>query len=134
MAIFARFIGIDKHANDHIRDLTGARRDATALWALFCDTMPDIKAELIVDANATMERIRWALDETLGIAGPEDTVILSFAGHGTHDHRLVVHNMVFEGLDGSTIPMGEKNLSLCIFYFPLSFSKKGAIFESRERL
>ena len=36
MAFIANFIGIDKYADQDIRELTGAKRDATALWALFC--------------------------------------------------------------------------------------------------
>ena len=90
MAIKARFIGIDKHLDTQIHDLIGAKRDAITLWALFCDTIPDIKAELIVDEKATTEKIRQALHETLEKATPQDTVIISFAGHGTNDHRLVL--------------------------------------------
>ena len=103
----AAFIGIDKHRDLRIRDLTGARRDATALWALFRDTLPDIEARLIVDADATVEGIRRALEETLGTAGPEDTVIVSFAGHGTPDHRVVAHDTVQDNLVETTISMEE---------------------------
>jgi hypothetical protein len=41
MALYAAFVGVDKHRDLGIRDLAGARRDATALWALFGDTLPD---------------------------------------------------------------------------------------------
>lgn len=88
MGIQARFIGINKHLDTQIHDLIGARRDAIALWALFCDSIPRIKAELIVDEEATTKKLRRALSETLEQATPDDTVILSFAGHGTNDHRL----------------------------------------------
>lgn len=103
----AAFIGIDKHRDLRIRDLIGARRDATALWALFCDTLPDIEARLVVDADATTEGMRRALDETLGTAGSDDTVILSFAGHGTPDHRVVTHDTVKDNLVDTTISMEE---------------------------
>ena len=103
----AAFIGIDKHIDLRIRDLIGARRDAMALWALFCDTLPDIDARLVIDADATAEGIRRALDETLGAAGPDDTVILSFAGHGTPDHRVVAHDTVKDTLVETTISMEE---------------------------
>lgn len=33
----AIFIGIDKHQGEEIPELSGARRDATALWTLFLD-------------------------------------------------------------------------------------------------
>jgi len=107
MAIIASFIGINKYADPDIRDLAGARRDATALWALFSDTIPDIQSQLITNGDATLERIRNAFDETLGAATPDDVVILSFAGHGTHDHRLVAHDTAVVDLDNTTIPMAE---------------------------
>jgi len=36
----AAFIGIDKYADSTVRELTGAARDATALWALVSDSLP----------------------------------------------------------------------------------------------
>ena len=81
MAIIANFIGIDKHLDPKIRDLTGARRDATALWALFADSVDGMWATLLVDAVATLDRIRQILDETLGAASEDDVVILTFSGH-----------------------------------------------------
>ncbi|MGB2863169.1 MAG: DEAD/DEAH box helicase [Sedimentisphaerales bacterium] len=107
MGIQARFIGINKHLDTQIRDLIGARRDATALWALFCDSIPRIKAELIVDEEASTKKLRRALSETLEQATPDDTVILSFAGHGTNDHRLVMYDTIKEELDDTTISMEE---------------------------
>lgn len=107
MALYSAFVGVDKHRDLSIRDLTGARRDATALWALFGDTLPGINDALIVDAEATVERMRRALDETLGAASPDDTVIITFSGHGTHDHRLVAHDTAAADLHGTTIPMQE---------------------------
>jgi helicase len=107
MAMIAGFIGINKYRDPDIRDLAGARRDATALWALFSDTIPDIQAQFITNGDATLERVRSVFDETLAAAKPDDVVILSFAGHGTHDHRLVVHDTAASDLDSTTIPMAE---------------------------
>jgi len=107
MAILGTFIGIDKHIDPEIRDLTGARRDATALWALFADTIPEIGDRLFVDGDATVATVRRALDETLGAAGPEDAVIVTFSGHGTHDHRLVLNDTLRADLDSTTISMDE---------------------------
>lgn len=103
----ASFIGVDKYRDSGIRDLSGARRDAKELWALFCDTIPDIEASILTDEAATVEAIRRALDDTLGSAGPDDVVILSFSGHGTHDHRIVAHDTALDALADSTIPMEE---------------------------
>lgn len=107
MALKAAFVGIDKYQDARIRDLTGARRDATALWALFCDTLPRIEAELITDDDATLAAIRRVLDATLGVASPDDTVILFFSGHGTRNHRLVAHDTRRDDILNTTVPMAE---------------------------
>lgn len=107
MAVLACFIGIDRFLDPKVRDLTGARRDALGLWALFTDSLAGARTELLVDADATAARIRQAFDDTLGTAGPDDTVVLSFAGHGSRDHRLVVHDTWAADLPGTSIPMAE---------------------------
>jgi len=107
MSFVANFIGINKYASQSIRELTGALRDATALWALFCDTIPEIRAELLTNERATCERIRKVLKTTLESAEQDDIVIISFAGHGTHDHRLVAYNTIMEDLNNTAISMQE---------------------------
>src|SRR5262245_23009874 len=107
MAIRAAFIGIDKHADAAIRDLAGARRDATALWALFSDSLPGLEATLLVDNAATTAAIREALQATLGAATPDDTVIVSFSGHGSRDHRLAAHDTRLDALHDTTVAMEE---------------------------
>jgi ATP-dependent DNA helicase len=107
MALFATFIGIDKHADPRIRDLIGARRDAMALWSLFCDTLPDVQAHKLIDIEATVVEIRQALDDIFYAAGPEDMIILSFSGHGTRDHRLVAHDTSPDNWAATTIPMSD---------------------------
>ncbi len=107
MTILANFIGINRYADTNISDLTGARRDATALWALFKDTVPEIQATLLVDSDATIDNVRENLNQTLKTARQEDTVIVSFSGHGTRDHRLVTHNTTISNLAETTISMEE---------------------------
>lgn len=107
MAIRAAFIGLDKHLDPDVRELTGARRDATALWALFSDSVPEIDARLLVDADATLEAIRQNLDDTLARATEDDVVIFSFSGHGTRDHRLVTYNTSLSSLTPTTLGMDE---------------------------
>jgi helicase len=103
----ATFIGIDKYADDTVRELTGAVRDATALWALVSDTIPGIAATLLTNVDATTANIRAALHETLTSAGEHDTVILTFSGHGTRSQRLVTHDTSRSNLDATTIGMNE---------------------------
>jgi helicase len=107
MAIRATFIGLNKYVDPEIRELTGACRDATALWALFADSIPNIEATLLVDHDATLERIRHVLADTLGAASQDDIVFLTFAGHGTHDHSLVAYNTAMNALSATTLPMAE---------------------------
>ena len=40
MAVKAVFVGIDRHQRPDVPELGGAKRDATALWALFTDSIP----------------------------------------------------------------------------------------------
>ena len=64
MALFIAFkglfIGIDQYASDDINELSCARRDATALHALFMDTFGGT-GELLTDAATTVPTIQRAL-------------------------------------------------------------------------
>ena len=95
MALRAVFIGINKHSDPGIPELTGATNDATALWALFKDD------------EATAASIRRVLDTSLGDAAEDDTVIVFFAGHGTPGHQLVPFDTDLSAVDQTTIPMQE---------------------------
>jgi replicative superfamily II helicase len=103
----AAFIGIDKYADSTVRELTGAARDATALWALVSDSLPAASASLLANHEATTARIRVTLGATLTDATPDDTVIVTFSGHGTQSHRLVTHDTSRRDLDATTIGMDE---------------------------
>ena len=105
--IRAVFIGLDRHRDSAIRELTGARRDATALWALFSDTIDDLQSELLINENATLDRVRAALEGVLRDANETDTVVISFSGHGTHDHKFVMHDTEMGALDTTTLPMAR---------------------------
>ena len=48
MAIIGRFIGVAKYIDPGANELPGARRDATALWALFSDSLPESDCKLIL--------------------------------------------------------------------------------------
>ena len=131
MAIKACFIGIDKYLDPGIRELTGAVKDATALWALFSDTIPHIEATLLCNEHATSENIKNHLSTLLTSATGEDTIIVSFSGHGTHHHRLVVNNTSKLALDDSTIAMNEladlfKNSQAKVILFILDCCFSGA--------
>src|SRR2546423_13504924 len=107
MALIGRFIGVNRYLDRNIRDLNGAGRDALALWALFSDTIPEIDAGLLINADANVSSIRQAIKDTLENATPDDTVILFFSGHGSPDHRLTAHDTSLEDLENTTVPMQE---------------------------
>lgn len=107
MALRAVFIGVNKHRDPKIPELTGATKDATAIWALFKDSVAGIVDQRILDEQATAASIRRALDESLGEATQEDTVVIFFAGHGTPSHQLVPFDTDLSAIDQTTIPMQE---------------------------
>ncbi len=106
MALKAAFIGINRYRDPNINDLSGARRDAVALHALFGDSVMNLDARLVVDTQATVSVVRAVLDDLLGAATEDDTVVFSFAGHGSPDHRIVLHDSTTTN-DASMIAMSE---------------------------
>ena len=107
MALRAVFIGINKYRDPRIHELTGATKDAIALWALFKDSVEGIADKRLLDDEATVESIRKSLDSALGDAAQDDTVIVFFAGHGTPGHQLVPFDADLNAVDQTTIPMQE---------------------------
>lgn len=95
MAFVRLFIGLDRYRSPLIDELDCARRDATALEALFADTLGGT-SRLLLDKEATAAGIMAEL-EALADCGPEDTVVISFSGHGSDTHELVAHAMDAEG-------------------------------------
>ena len=88
MVFHGVFIGIDKYNDPRAQELTAARRDAMALWALFTDTIPDMDAHLLSNEHATKDKISHALSRSLENATQEDAVIISFSGHGSNPTGL----------------------------------------------
>ncbi|WP_245503147.1 DEAD/DEAH box helicase [Rhizobium ruizarguesonis] len=98
---------MNKHADGGIGELSGACDDARALWALFSDNLPDLESRLLLDESATLESSRIAVFDALAAAQADDVVILSFAGHGSANGRLVFSDTHLDDLDGTTLPMSE---------------------------
>lgn len=107
MTIRATFVGVNKHQDPDIPELNGARHDATALWALFTDTIPGLSARLLVDETATHETVREGIFGSLTSAVDDDVVVIFFAGHGTPDGRLVTFNTQLSDLPATTVSMTD---------------------------
>jgi hypothetical protein len=105
VAIKAIFVGINKHVDTTIPELSGARHDATALWALFTDTVDGLSARLLVDEAATHAEVSQAMLGTLAAAGDDDVVVITFAGHGSPDGNLVL-------FDTSATDLARTSLSM----------------------
>ncbi|WP_375786913.1 DEAD/DEAH box helicase [Bradyrhizobium sp. Pha-3] len=105
MAFKAVFIGINKHVDPAFSELVGARRDATALWALFSDTIDGLSAHRLLDDRATHEATSAAILGTLAAAAEDDVVLISFAGHGTPDGRLAFFDTNSADLPGTALSM-----------------------------
>ena len=105
MTVKAIFVGINKHQHVEIPELNDARRDATALWALFTDTIEGLAARLLVDEAATYAGVSEAILGVLSAAQADDVVIISFAGHGSPDGSLVLFDTDVADLSGTALPM-----------------------------
>jgi hypothetical protein len=103
MAFRGLFIGIDKYASPEVNELSCAKRDAVALEALFRDTLGG-KSVLLTDAEATSARIT-AEFEALAACSPEDTVVITFSGHGSQTHQLAAYDTALGDLEGTAIPL-----------------------------
>ncbi|MCC7537538.1 MAG: DEAD/DEAH box helicase [Deltaproteobacteria bacterium] len=104
-AIAGLFVGVDDYADPSIRNLRGANRDAAALHALFVDSIPTMTAARLLDADATKSEVEGACQRLLASAGPDDVVLITFSGHGTPDHRLVLHDTLSMSVDTTSVPM-----------------------------
>ncbi|MBZ9735764.1 DEAD/DEAH box helicase [Mesorhizobium sp. CA18] len=108
------FIGIDRYASDGIGWLSCARRDAMALEALFSDTLGGA-SRLLIDQDATRAGIEAALDE-LAACAPDDTVVITFSGHGSPTHELVTYDADIRALAATALPLDD--LAACFAKIP----------------
>lgn len=81
------FIGIDRYTSIDINELSCAVRDATALHALFADTLGD-GGILLSDNTATRQSIQDQF-EALKSCDENDIIIITYSGHGSDNHHLV---------------------------------------------
>ncbi|WP_137390417.1 DEAD/DEAH box helicase [Rhodoligotrophos defluvii] len=142
MALKAIFVGINKHRDPAIPELSGARRDATALWALFTDTMDGLAARLLVDEGATYAAVSEAILGTLEVAQEEDVIVISFAGHGSPDGSLVLFDTDGTDLSGTALSMAaladafkstKARAVLCILDCCFSGQAPARVFETVAR-
>ncbi|MBX4883849.1 DEAD/DEAH box helicase [Rhizobium bangladeshense] len=103
MAFRGLFVGIDRYQSPDIRDLSCAARDATALEAIFADTLGG-QTVLLTDQVATLSRIEAELDK-LSQCDADDTVVIAFSGHGSETHELIVHDTGYDNIEATSLPL-----------------------------
>lgn len=97
------FVGIDRYASPSISWLSCSKRDATALYSLFTDTLGG-DTVLLTDAGATKSSIESALID-LASCAKDDVAVITFSGHGTPSHELVTYDANPANLQDTCIPL-----------------------------
>ena len=142
MAVKAIFVGINRYLDPAIPELGGARRDAMALWALFTDTIEGLAARRLVDEEATHSEVSDAIVGTLKGALEDDVIVITFAGHGSPDGRLLLSDTDATDLPGTALPMTaladafkgtRARTVLCILDCCFSGQAPARVFETEAR-
>lgn len=107
MTIYATFVGVNKHEDLNINELSGAVTDAKAVYALFSDSITALESKLLLDEAATIDTIKHSIFDHKEKVTNEDTVLFYFSGHGSEDHRLIPYDTCLNDLSNSTIRMDE---------------------------
>ena len=142
MTVKAVFVGINRYLDPAIPELGGARRDAMALWALFTDTIEGLAARRLVDEEATHSEVSDAILGTLEGAQEDDVIVITFAGHGSPDGRLLLSDTDATDLPGTALQMTaladafkdtRARTVLCILDCCFSGQAPARVFETEAR-
>ena len=142
MAVKAIFVGINRYLDPVIPELSGARRDAMAFWALFTDTIEGLAARRLVDEEATHSEVSDAILGTLEAAQEDDVIVITFAGHGSPDGCLLLSDTDATDLPGTALPMmaladafkgTRARTVLCILDCCFSGQAPARVFETEAR-
>jgi helicase len=97
-----------------------------------------MEAALLINADASLDSFRASLTTILRDAKKEDLVVVTFSGHGTHDHRLVLYDTEKLNLTATTLHMQEiadlfrespARIVLCVLDCCFSGSAPGRVLE-----
>ncbi len=107
MTFHGLFVGIDRYQDSRVPWLAGAARDASALHALFADSLGDRSAHLLTDEAATADAIRRELRLLAATSSEHDIVVVGYAGHGSEDHRVITYDADVDKIAASCISLQE---------------------------
>ncbi|MFE6776543.1 DEAD/DEAH box helicase [Streptomyces sp. NPDC057702] len=105
MAFYGLFVGIDYYESD-FRSLRFAKRDAIALCALFDDNLEG-RATLLLDSDATRERIVAELRCLAEASTDEDFVVIAFSGHGVPGGALATYDVSSDDPAKGSLPLDD---------------------------
>lgn len=105
--VFALLVGIDTYGDASLPRLRSAVSDARAVRDRLLPLIPGTpgKVTLLENAQATRRGILIAFD-ALGEAGPDDTVLVYFASHGTGE-QLVPYDAETGHVDATTLALAD---------------------------
>ncbi|MCX5233834.1 DEAD/DEAH box helicase [Streptomyces prunicolor] len=105
MKFHGLFVGIDYYDAEYDR-LRYAKRDATALHALFADNL-DGKATLLLDSDATKEKFVTEMRSIAEICTDEELVVIAFSGHGIVGGALAMHDTLPDRTAETSLSLDE---------------------------
>lgn len=103
--VFAVVVGIASY--NHVQSLKFTKDDAYLMYAFLKSpeggAIPDNQITLLIDGNATKDRIMQALVKTFSQAGENDAILFYYAGHGLNTGLLPID---YDGFN-NILPYGD---------------------------
>lgn len=127
------FIGVNEYGPGFTQ-LDFARRDAEVIRALFLDSYrTKFEPALLLDREATRERIVGELQKLAQTVGNDDTAVIMFSGHGSPSGYLLPQDAMPDRLSTTALSadtfidlVNEVNASLTFVILDCCFSGKAA--------
>lgn len=124
----ALLVGVNTYQNQNIRPLNGCVGDVERLSTYLRTTLNEqLSLKTLVNEQATRAAIVEAFDTHLSQAGPDDTVLFYFSGHGCleevptalerfNENRKGIEALCcYDSLSGSTPTLADKELRYLIY-------------------
>ncbi|MET9604371.1 caspase family protein [Streptomyces sp. NPDC006512] len=98
--VYALLVGINEYGaaiGSGLSDLRGCLNDVADARAALEGAAPGrVDARILLDSEATAAAVEEAVSRHLGRAGPGDTALLWFSGHGTEYAAVTAHELLLE--------------------------------------
>jgi hypothetical protein len=119
VTVYALLVGINSYPPGNLPNLSGCLNDIDAMSAVLNAIVPATELSLVTlrDRQATRSAVVRAFREHLGQAGPGDTAIFHFSGHGSRDpngpglHETVV---LYDSRQSDGRDLADRELGLLV--------------------